>query len=78
MGITTDGTSLYVAGYTSKLIRQIVISTGVVTTLAGSGSYGSTNGTGTASSFSYPRGITTDGTNLYVSDAANQLIRQIE
>ncbi len=76
MGITTDGTSLYVAGYTR--IRQIVISTGVVTTLAGSGSYGSTNGTGTASSFSYPRGITTDGTNLYVSDTDNQLIRQIE
>ena len=50
----------------------------VVTTLAGTGSSGSANGTGTSASFNYPRGITTDGTNLYVADSANTLIRQIE
>ena len=77
-GITTDGTNLYVAGNKTNLIRQIVISTGVVTTLAGTGSPGSSNGTGTAASFNYPEGITTDGTNLYVADTSNHLIRQIE
>jgi len=77
VGITTDGTNLYVAGYTNHLIRQIVISTGAVTTVAGTGSSGSANGTGTSASFNTPLGITTDGTNLYVSEYRNHLIRQI-
>ena len=50
----------------------------VVTTLAGTGSSGSANGTGTSASFNYPGGITTDGTNLYVADQNNHLIRKIE
>jgi hypothetical protein len=76
-GITTDGTNLYVADLSNHLIRKIVISTGAVTTLAGTGSSGSANGTGTSASFSTPSGITTDGTNLYVGDSGNNLIRQI-
>ena len=77
IGITTDGTNLYVGEYANNLIRKIVISTGVVTTLAGTGSSGSANGTGTSASFNYPIRITTDGTNLYVSDFSNHLIRKI-
>ena len=50
----------------------------VVTTVAGTGSSGSSNGTGTAASFYYPIAITTDGTNLYVGDYGNSVIRQIE
>ena len=76
-GITTDGTNLFLAEHNNNLIRKIVISTGVVTTLAGTGSSGSANGTGTSASFNNPYGITTDGTNLYVSDTYNHLIRQI-
>ena len=49
----------------------------VVTTLAGIVSSGSANGTGTSASFSYPYGITTDGTNLYVAEYTNHLIRKI-
>ena len=50
-----------------------------VTTLAGStvSPPGSANGTGTSASFSSPNGITTDGTNLYVTELGN-MIRQIE
>ena len=82
MGITTDGTNLYVADFSNHLIRKIVISTGVVTTVAGklwggAGDPGSANGTGTSASFYNPRGITTDGTNLYVADKGNHLIRKI-
>ena len=76
--ITTDGTNLYVAESNNHLIRKIVISTGAVTTLAGTGSSGSANGTGTSASFNRPHGITTDGTNLYVIDQTNHLIRKIE
>ena len=50
---------------------------GAVTTLAGTGSSGSANGTGTSASFNYPVGITTVGTNLYVADQNNHLIRKI-
>ena len=52
--------------------------TGAVTTVAGTGSSGSANGTGTSASFNNPIGITTDGTNLYVADPSNHLIRKIE
>ena len=76
-GITTDGTNLYVADTDNHRIRKIVISTGVVTTLAGNSSSGSTDATGTSASFNEPRGITTDGTNLYVSDSGNYRIRKI-
>ena len=77
MGITTDGTNLYGADTQNSRIRKIVISTGVVTTLAGSSS-GNTDATGTSATFNYPIGITTDGTNLYVSDTYNHRIRKIE
>ncbi|MDD5296923.1 MAG: fibronectin type III domain-containing protein [Rhodocyclaceae bacterium] len=76
-GITTDGTSLYVADTSNHLIRKIVIATGVVTTVAGTGASGSANGTGTAAAFNQPRGITTDGTSLYVTEYGGNKIRRI-
>jgi hypothetical protein len=77
LGLTTDGTNLYVADYDNHLIRQVVISTGVVTTLAGTTSSGSANGTGTAATFNQPASISSDEKNLYVADLSNNLIRQI-
>jgi len=78
IGITTDGTNLYVSEQTNHTIRKIVIATGVVSTFAGSaGSSGSTDATGTAARFSYPYGITTDGTDLYLADVGNHKIRKI-
>ena len=76
-GITSDGTNLYVTDQNTHKIRKIVISTGVVTTFAGSGSAGSANGTGASASFNKPRGITTDGTDLYVNDESSYKIRRI-
>jgi len=78
-GVTTDGTNLYVADTNNHTIRQIVISSpSGVTTLAGvAGSFGSANGSGTTAKFDFPRGITTDGTNLYVADSTSQLIRKV-
>lgn len=77
-GITTDGTHLYVTDKYGNKIRKIVIATGVVTTLAGSGSQGSTDGTGAAAKFNYPSNIATDGTHLYVADYRNHKVRKIE
>jgi len=52
---------------------------GQTSTLAGSGSIGSANGTGTAASFYTPLGIGIDlkTGNLYVADAMNYIIRKI-
>jgi sugar lactone lactonase YvrE len=76
-GITTDGTSLYVADAGNNMIRKVAISTGAVTTLVGSVTAGIADGTGAAAGFSFPTGITTDGTNLYLSDSGNNTIRKV-
>ena len=77
IGITTDGTNLYVAEYGNDRIRKIVIDNGTVTTLAGSSQGFRDNATGTSAKFYGPVGITTDGTNLYVADNNNHKIRKI-
>jgi len=76
-GITTDGTNLYVTD-SYNTIRKVVISTKMVTTLAGKpGTDDSKDGTGEDARFSLPTGITTDGTNLYVTDYNNRTIRKV-
>jgi len=76
-GIATDGTNLYVADRLNHRIRKVVIATGQVTTLAGSGVDGSADGTGTSASFSDPGAIATDGSRLYVAESIGSRIRQI-
>ena len=85
--ITTDGSALYVVDYGNNMIRKIAPASGtlanmtsanaVVTTLAGSTVAGAVDGTGTAASFKRPQFITTDGSNLYVTDTQNYKIRRI-
>jgi sugar lactone lactonase YvrE len=77
-GITTDGTNLYVVDSNNNKIRQIVIATGAVTTLAGTGAYGALDGAGTDATFREPSCITTDGSSLYVGDTTSNLIRKIQ
>ena len=78
VGITTDGSSIYVTDTNNYTIRKVSISTGDVTTIAGSfGIQGVADGTGTTARFFYPKGITTDGSSLFVADQGNQLIRKI-
>ena len=77
--VATDGTNVFVADTANNQVRQIVLSTGVVTLLAGSstGISGYTNATGSSAYFYTPVGIATDGTNVYVTDYNNHSIRQI-
>jgi hypothetical protein len=77
-GIIANGTSLYVADTDNCTIREIIIQTAEVSTLAGfPGALGSTDGTGTAARFNTPRGIIIDGRIIYVSDTGNHTIRKI-
>jgi|GEM_PF-402256 len=76
--VAVDGSgNVYVADKGNHSIRKIT-SSGVVTTLAGTGISGSTNATGTDASFNNPTDIAVDGSgNVYVADAGNYLIRKI-
>ncbi len=49
----------------------------LVTTLAGSATSGFADGTGTAAKFNFPRGITNNGTALYIADQYNHRIRKL-
>ena len=77
-GITVSGDFLYLCDYGNHTIRRISKTTGEVSTLAGyPGVSGSLDGTGSGARFYYPRGITTDGPNLYVTQGIHN-IRKIE
>jgi len=73
--ITTDGIYLYGPSESGKTIQEISIASGEAAALAGSGSTGSDDGTGTAASFYDPFLITIYGDSLYVVD--NYAIRRI-
>jgi sugar lactone lactonase YvrE len=79
-GAALDGAgNLYVADGSNSTIRQVVVSSGVVTTLAGmAGMSGSTDGIGAAARFDFPYGVAADGAgNLYVTDYNKHTIRKI-
>ncbi|MGZ3755123.1 MAG: putative Ig domain-containing protein [Mucilaginibacter sp.] len=78
-GITIDKSgNIYVSDGAGNKIRMITPA-GVVTTVAGAGGAGNTNGVGTAAKFSAPAGLDIDPTsgNIIVADVTNNLIRQI-
>ena len=77
-GITLDSSgNVYVTEAIGNRIRKIT-PRGLVTTLAGSSTSGSANGTGTQATFNVPIGIVMDtSNNLYVADLTNNLIRKI-
>ncbi|WP_288955566.1 T9SS type A sorting domain-containing protein [uncultured Polaribacter sp.] len=69
--------NIYVADYNNHKIRKITPE-GVVSTFAGTGSAGATDGIGTAASFSLPRGIVIDSYgNFYVASLGGNTIRKI-
>ena len=77
-GVAVDGEgSTYVPDFNNHCIRKITPG-GVVTTFAGSGARGSTDGPGANTSFKHPTGLAIDGDgNLIVADFGNHLSRKI-
>lgn len=80
-GIVVDsaGVYAYIADYGNNRIRRIHLPTGIVTTLAGSGTAASVDGTGTAAQFSNPGPLCFDPTEtyLYVVDVGSGAVRRV-
>ncbi len=69
---------VYVADTKNNKIRKITLD-GQVTTFAGTGNFGTTNGSSTASTFGNPTGIERDAEGiLYVADHATHIIRKVD
>ena len=77
-GVAVDRSgNLFVADNFNHRIRKIVISSGVVTTLAG-GARGFGDGTGASAKFTYPSGVAVDFSgNVFVADNGNNRIRKV-
>jgi hypothetical protein len=77
MGVTVDSSgNVYVADHANHRIRKIT-SSGVVTTLAGSGSAGYVDGIGSNAMFNAPYGVAVDvrSGGLFIADASNHMIK---
>lgn len=77
LGITTDGTDLYLLD--KYQVRKVTVGSNfAVTRIAGTTTTGSADGAGlTTAKFTDPRGITTDGVNLYITDNALHNVRKV-
>ena len=78
-GVAVDfAGNLYIADYGTNSIRKV--SNGVISTVAGNGTYGSSgdNGPATSAQLYGPSGVAVDWAgNLYISDARNNRIRKV-
>ena len=78
LGVALDSTGnyLYIADSSNQVVR--VVSSGIVTTVAGGGIVVGDGGPATSAYLSYPYGLTVDTTgNVYVSDDGNNRIRKV-
>jgi sugar lactone lactonase YvrE len=77
VAIDKDG-NIIVADYGNNRIRQIAPN-GLVTTIAGSGQYGTLSGVGLNARFAQPTGVAVDDQGvIYVLDSGTNLVRKID
>jgi hypothetical protein len=84
-GIIVDGAgNIYIADSGNNVIREVVVGSGtepaMIYTVAGNGTAGSANGTGTATSgeLNGPQGLALDPSgNLFIADTVNNVVRKV-
>ncbi len=67
--ITMSTGNVYIADRLNNRIRKITVSTGIILTIAGSGSYGynGDEGAATSATLSYPFGVAVDSSGMVYS-----------
>ncbi|MCC7265032.1 MAG: hypothetical protein IT369_21200, partial [Candidatus Latescibacteria bacterium] len=78
-GVCLDGSgNLYIADVYNARIRKVVLSTGVITTVAGRGADLGNGGPATSAAWGYASGVAVDGSgNLYIADASQNRVRKV-
>jgi sugar lactone lactonase YvrE len=80
LAVDTAG-NLYIADTGNNVIRQIIVASGIINTVAGNGAPG-TSGDGqpaTAAQLNAPTGVSVDTTgNIYIADSKNNRIREVQ
>ena len=72
--------NIYIADRGNNRIRKVTVSTGIISTIAGTGtnSYSGDNGAATSATLNYPRGVGLDTAgNVYIADMYNNRIRKV-
>jgi sugar lactone lactonase YvrE len=81
VALDSSGSLLYIADTGNNVIRKIVLSTGVITTVAGTpgaGGYSGDGGLATSANLHNPQSVAVDSSgNLYIADTANFVIREV-
>ena len=79
ISISPNGVFAFIGDSTNNMIRKVIISTGMVTTIAGILDFGAVDGIGTFASFNGPYGISfsSDGSYVHISDSYNNCIRKL-
>ncbi len=84
VGVNLDSSlNVYFSDGTYNVIRKITVSTGIISTVAGTGSttggYNGDNIQATSASFNYPHDVVFDSYgNLYISDLGNYRVRKVD
>ena len=72
--------NIYIADTGNSRIRKVTVSTGIISTIAGTGtnSYSGDNGAATSATLKYPYGVGLDTAgNVYIADSYNNRIRKV-
>ena len=80
-GVAVDPSgNIYIADFMNQRVRMVTISTGIITTVAGTGDLGYSGDGGLAylAEFYYPRNLAVDASgNIYINDSGNQKLRMV-
>ena len=72
--------NIYIADTYNSRIRKVTVSTGIISTIAGTGAttYSGDNGAATSATLNYPQGVGLDTAgNVYIADTRNIRIRKV-
>ena len=72
--------NIYIADTYNQRIRKVTVSTGIISTIAGTGTagYSGDNVAATSATLNYPRGVVLDTAgNVYIADTLNNRIRKV-